>query len=117
MEIRITDWNIEKITWYKPKTTFYSDFSIADKFGLEAIKDTFERSFNEWKGNIEYVTELVMVLNWKCWEHYLRFKKELSQFCENHNEIGQWYKNKYYELLDWAEDNLIGSDLTYFTKH
>lgn len=27
-------------------TTFFMDFSIADKFGDDAIKDTFERAFN-----------------------------------------------------------------------
>lgn len=114
MEIKITDWDIEKLTGYKPKTTFYSDFSIADKFGLGAIKDTFDRSFNEWKENAEYITELTTVLNWKCWEHYHRCNKELPPFCENHNEIGQWYKDKYYEMIDWADENLKGDDLTYF---
>lgn len=114
MEINIPNWNIEKLTGYKPKTTFYSDFSIADKFGLEAIKDTFDRVFKEWNSNADYVTELTMVLNWKCWEHYHRARKEITPFCENHNEIGQWYKDKYYEMLDWADRNLKGDDLKYF---
>lgn len=48
---------------YEPKTTFWDDFSIADKFGDDAIKDTFQRAFNEWKNNYIYITELVMVLN------------------------------------------------------
>ena len=31
------------------KTTFWEDFSIAERFGLSAIQDTFNRSFKEWK--------------------------------------------------------------------
>ena len=30
-------------------TTFFMDFSIADRFGDDAIKDTFQRAFKEWK--------------------------------------------------------------------
>ena len=29
---------------YQPKTTFWMDFSIADKFGIAAIKDTYNRN-------------------------------------------------------------------------
>ena len=29
--------------------TFWEDFSIAERFGLSAIQDTFNRAFKEWK--------------------------------------------------------------------
>ena len=38
------------------KTTFWQDFSIADRFGSKAIKDTYKRAFDGWKNNTEYVT-------------------------------------------------------------
>lgn len=60
------DWNIEEMTGYKPITTFYTDFSIAEPFGKDAIIDTYRRSFKHWKDNYKYLTELVMALNWKC---------------------------------------------------
>lgn len=44
---------------YEQKTTFWMDFSIADKFGIAAIKDTYKRAFNAWKGNHVYLTELL----------------------------------------------------------
>ena len=50
---------------YEPKTTFWMDFSIADKFGIEAIVDTFNHAFKEWHTDHIYLTELVMVLNHK----------------------------------------------------
>lgn len=70
--MRIKTWNIESMTGYKPRTTFYEDFSIADHFGGPAIRDTYCRAFNAWQNNIEYMAELVMVLNWKIGEHYSR---------------------------------------------
>ena len=55
---------------YTPKTTFWEDFSIADKFGLAAVKDTYNRAFDAWKSDHIYLTELVLVLNWKIGQHY-----------------------------------------------
>ena len=55
---------------YELQTTFWSDFSIADRFGLSAIRDTFNRAFREWKEDYEYLTELVLVLNHKIWQYY-----------------------------------------------
>ena len=41
--MKVKTWNIEQMTGYKPQTTFYEDFSIADMFGINAIKDTYKR--------------------------------------------------------------------------
>ena len=57
---------------YEMTTTFWEDFSIADIFGIGAIKDTFNRAFNEWKTDYIYLTELVIVLNYKIWFWYER---------------------------------------------
>lgn len=59
---RIAAWPIEKMTGYKPKTTFWEDFSIADAFGGAAVADTFKRAFKEWRNDVVYITELAMVL-------------------------------------------------------
>ena len=45
--------------------TFYMDFTIADKFGIEAIKDTYSRAFKEWKNDYKYLTLLVLNLKHK----------------------------------------------------
>lgn len=74
---------------YELKTTFWDDFSIAEKFGVPAIKDTFIRIYKEWKDNIEYATELSIVMNLKCWEHYEKHNEKLSQLYE-----------KYYYTMD-----------------
>lgn len=69
--MRIATWNIEAVTGYKPISTFYEDFSIADRFGLAAVKDTYRRGIKTAESlGFEYLTEFVMALNWKIWEHY-----------------------------------------------
>ena len=102
--MKIAVWNIEELTGYKPITTFYEDFSIADNFGEKepyAVADTFRRCFNEWKHNYKYLTELVMVLNWKCWEH----KDDLL--------LGDYMH--FWEIADeYACKHLKGEELKYF---
>lgn len=90
---------------YEFKTTFWSDFTIADAFGTEAIKDTFNRAFKYWKDNYEYLTELVLVLNWKIWQHY----EKNEAYAKLYNEL--WMKADNYGL-----DNLKGDELNYFIR-
>ena len=90
---------------YEVRTTFYEDFSIADAFGADAVKDTYKRAFTEWKSNTEYITELVMILNWKIWEHY-----------QNNEELASLYNEMWMNAQDWCYNNLKGEDLTYFIR-
>lgn len=103
--MKISNWNIEMLTGYKPITTFYQDFSIADKFGKKAIIDTYHRAFGEWKKDYKYITELVMVLNWKIFEHF-----------ERNNDLAEIYNDLWEKLDLWAQDNLKGEELSYYYK-
>lgn len=98
-------WNIEALTGYKPKTTFWEDFSIAEHFGINAIKDTYKTAFKNWKTDVIYLTELVMVLNWKIWQWY-----EISE------EVGRLYDKLWRETQDYASKHLKGDDLNYFYR-
>lgn len=89
---------------YEFKTTFWSDFSIADAFGNNAIKDTFKRAFEEWKDNVEYLAELVIVLNWKGWEWYNKKNEDRAKI----------YFDFYEQANGYAYENLKGDDLTYY---
>lgn len=90
---------------YKLKTTFWSDFTIADAFGIEAVKDTFNRAFNEWKTNTEYVTELAMVMSWKSCHYYGK-----------NEELMILYSDYYHEVDNWCMNHLKGEDLMYYIK-
>lgn len=104
--MKYAEWNIEAETGYVPKTTFYMDFSIADGFGVDAIVDTYNRSFDNWKSDVVYLTELVMVLNWKSWEHYGK----------GNDIYVQTYADLYEKCCAYAFDNLKGADLEYYIK-
>ena len=56
--MRIKTWNIEAVTGYKPQTTFYEDFSIADAFGVSAIKDTCKNARACLLDGVRYGVEL-----------------------------------------------------------
>ena len=95
----------ESTLGYKQITTFFMDFSIADNFGIIAIKDTYNRAFKAWKNDYKYLTELVMVLNWKIHQWY----EENEKYAELYNSL--WEKCDAY-----AMDNLKGEELRYFLK-
>ena len=106
--MKIAVWNIEELTGYKPKTTFYEDFSIADLFFKQdhySVTYTFNRAFNECKKDAIYLTELVMVLNCKVVEHYTT-NRDLSEVYNHLWEVADEYACKH----------LKGKDLEYFYK-
>lgn len=72
LQITIPRWNITEMNGYEPITTFWQDFSIADKFGNNAIADIYRRAKSEWKDNYKYWTELCLVLNHKIWQWHER---------------------------------------------
>lgn len=105
MQITYKDWNIEAMCGYHPITTFYMDFSIADGFGISAIKDTYKRAMDAWKSDYKYLTELVMVLNWKIWEHY-----------ESNERLARVYNDLWKKADLYATEHLKGDELTYFYR-
>ena len=80
LRITIPRWDITEICGYKPMTTFWQDFSIADKFGNDAIESTYQRVKNEWKDDCKYWTELCLVLNHKVWQWHERDKPRASLY-------------------------------------
>lgn len=90
---------------YEMTTTFWTDFTIADCFGVAAIKDTFKRAFNEWKGNYIYLTELVIVLNHKMWQHY-----------ERDDALAILYNDLWEKADEYACSHLKGEELSHFYR-
>lgn len=88
---------------YELQTTFWSDFSIADRFGISAIQDTFNRAFEEWKGDYKYLTELILVLNHK-----------IGQYYETRPEVATLYNSLWEQASQYAQDNLKDDELSYY---
>lgn len=89
---------------YEFKTTFWQDFTIADAFGADAVRDTYRRAFGEWKSDVVYVADLAMAMNMKCWQHHDAGNEELSKL----------YGELYYETDGYAYDTFKGDDLSYY---
>jgi len=89
---------------YEMKTTFWQDFTIADLFGLDAVQQTYNNAFKEWKKDTVYITELALVVNWKCWQHYNK----------NNMAMYELYHDLYYKTRDWCLNHLKGKDLKYY---
>ena len=94
-----------KLGDYECQTTFWIDFSIAEKFGVDAVQDTYNRAFNEWKDSCVYLTELVMVLNWKMWHHN-----------KKNERLSILYEKLYLKTNDYAWSHLKGEEQDYFFK-
>lgn len=100
--------NFQKImqeSGYELQTTFWKDFSIADLFGIEAIKDTYIRAFTEWKNNYKYLTELILVLNHKIWQYY-----------KTRTDIAELYNTLWEKTAQYAMENLKGNELNYYFR-
>lgn len=91
---------------YRPFTTFFEDFSIADIFGEDAILDTYKRCVKEWKDDVEYFTELVMTLSWKSAQHY---EEGNDRYCEIYSDL-------YYKADEYAMENFKGKELSYYFR-
>ncbi len=101
--IEVENWTIEQQTGYTPITSFYTDFSMADNIGTEAVRNTFDRCFEEWKNNYKYMTELCLALNWKLWRWYQR-----------NDELAKVYDSLWKKVDNWCTENLKGEELDYF---
>ena len=105
-------WGVEQELGYKPITTFWQDFSMAERFGLNGVKSTFKTAFKEWRSNYKYLTELVMVLNHNIWQHYGNGPQD-----PNHNgPLAKLYNDLWAEADIWAGEHLKGEELDYFIR-
>lgn len=86
---------------YKRKTTYTSDFSIAEwcvpSEGMSAIASTLRNALTQWRDNIEFFSEIIIVLNMKSWEHAARGNNEYGRM---YSELYLCAKDLYFEWFD-----------------
>ena len=90
---------------YEPKTTFFSDLSIAECYGNKAIKDTYKKVIKEWGENIVYMTEFVLCLNHKIW-----------QLFNIDRPTAELYNDLWHNACIYVEKNFKGKDLNYYYR-
>lgn len=96
---------IMKDCGYKVQNTFWEDFSIAETCGQSAIQYTYSLAFKLWKHDYKYLTELVLVLNHKIWQHY-----------KKHPQLAMLYNIFWQQADKFAKDNLKDDELNYFLE-
>lgn len=94
--------NLGDMTDWKPKYTFYSDFSIAEyceiyKRDAKAVEDTYNRVIESWGDCIDAMTEVSMVLNHKIWAFYNRVD---SGYLGCSDTIADYFEGIYYKLWE-----------------
>jgi len=85
---------------YKRFTTFVSDFALAEPFGDNAIKDTYNRASRSWLSDYKYFTELIMSLNHLCWFWH----------ANNEHGLSELYSDLYYKALDMFDSKYAKSE-------
>ena len=86
---------------YERKTTYTSDFSIAEwcvaTEGMSAIANTLRNALTNWRDDIEFFAEIIIVLNMKALEHSARGNREYSQM---YSELYLMAKDLYFDWFD-----------------
>ena len=101
------DWEIAKDIGYKPKTTFWNDFNKAEINNYPNINDLTEHLFQTNKDNIFNLTELVMILNHRCWAWYEKNYKLFRLY----DQLFYDYRDK---AFDYIKENMDEDDMNYF---
>lgn len=94
---------IAEMNGYKTFTTFYGDLTIAEKYGLDAVRDTYNRVNRDWRNNYKYYTEFVLCLNHKIWEHY-----------QTNEPLARLYDELWREADAWVSNNWTGEAYEYY---
>lgn len=90
---------------YEPITTFWEDFSNAEGFGHDAVRNTYDRAMKEWHSDYKFLTELVIVLNHKIWDWY-----------QIDDSLARVYDELWRKAAEFAETNLTEKELEYYYK-
>ena len=85
-------------------TTFRQDFNIAEAWGRDAVRDTFNRCVEEWKDDIRYMTNLVLVLNHKVWDWWDKEQDSKEEpWATFYNELWRRAVDTVYDLYGKGE--------------
>ena len=85
------------------QTSFWEEFSISEKYGKGGVVEHYNLVFDQWKDNVKFLTELVLVLNLK-----------IASWFGVDDDLGRTYEALWKITDSWALDTLKGDDLHYY---
>lgn len=118
---KLPEWTAAEELGYTPITSFWQDFSIADRFGTDAVLNTYCNATREWHHDVKYMAELALVLNHKGWAYY-----HASTNASNSGEAATAIKAQalkalsglYFSMFravdDYCRDYFTGEDAEYY---
>lgn len=94
------------VDFSKLKFDLWHKFTVAECKGTKGVKEYFKKVFEELKEkkDVERLTELVLVTNWKSWDHYDMF----------HTQMSEVYSQLYYRAHGWCCSHFKGQDMDYY---
>ena len=90
---------------YKMTTTFFEDFAIAEVFGLDAVEDTFDNAFNNWKLDYVYMTELAIVMS----------NNSIAKYDDN-RELAFLYAHLFHKVDNYCLNNFKNDALDFYLR-
>jgi hypothetical protein len=123
---KLPKWEQAAENGYKPLTTLWQDFSIAERapqFGedpIRAIRETFKSAVLGGRDNYKFMTELALVLNHKLFAHYTaaeRAKKHNKVRAYKHfDRLAREYNAAWLAVDNWCVNNLSEEGRAYYEK-
>ena len=103
MEEKVME-TIARENGYERITTFYSDLSIAEWYGINSIKESFRDITKSWISDYKFYTEFILCLNWKIWEWYHEEGEDSNKILDHkNNEVANVYNDLYYKAMEFFE--------------
>ena len=96
-------YRLEEALDFHFESTFWEEFSIAEAYGPKGIREHYDLVFDQWRDNVKFLTELVLVLSLK-----------INKWFMVDDELGLTYDALWRECDAWTLKNLKGDDLHYY---
>ena len=96
---------LAEFTDYRSVTTYWDDYSIAEKKSLDEVKTLFKTTLQDAKDDHRNLTELALVMSWKA--SFWAGKPGKSSLCG-------LYLNLFEDVNEYAVTHLRGSKLDYY---
>lgn len=91
---------------HERKTTFMSDLSIAEwctcaQGNVKEFMQSYKNIMRNWRDSVEFMSEFVLCVNWKSWEHYERGNNEWARF---YSFLYNYTRDLMYEYYEGDEE-------------
>lgn len=92
----IEQWVNDQLPQGPLKYTFANDLAIADWYGKDEVKETYERFKKEWLNDYKAFTEVVIAVNMLSWAHNALKNQGIS----GRDEFISLYSDLYYKARE-----------------